>query len=143
MKKYLKNTNYMSLDKKISWVLDKVPYILLSDMHIDISDVNDIVDNDGDTLCILENEYRGNSAAKKSIESTIDLLDTDIKLLKSTNSILVVLTIPPDYIFEDDPLYVIETLMPYKSASIFGISTNNTFSKNHVKATMVFLGSEK
>ena len=44
MNKYLKNTKNMTLEEKISWVIDKVPHILLNDMNIDISDVNDIVD---------------------------------------------------------------------------------------------------
>ncbi len=39
MTKYLKNTKGMSLDEKISWVIDKVPHILLNDVNIDISDL--------------------------------------------------------------------------------------------------------
>ncbi|NOR56607.1 MAG: hypothetical protein GQ531_10440 [Sulfurovum sp.] len=144
MKKYLKNIKNMSLDEKTSWIIDKVPHIL-SDMenniNIDISDVNEVVDNDGDTICILENEYCGNQAAKKAIESATNLLNTDIELLKSTNGILVVLMISPHYIFKgDDPLDEIYTYVPYESVIIVGRSTNYTFSENYVKATIVFVG---
>ena len=116
MNKYFKNTKDMSLDEKISWVIDKVPHILLNDVNIDISDVNNVVDNNSDILCILESEYCGDCAAKKAIESAINLLNTDITLLKSTNGILIILTMPPNYIFEGDELLgVIDTHVPYES----------------------------
>ena len=131
----------MGLDEKISWVIDKVPHILLNDMNIDISDVDNVLNNNGDTLCILESEYCGNYAAKKAIELAINLLNTDISLLKSTNGILIMLTVPPNYIFKgDDVLNVIDTHVPYESPITLGTSTNYTFSENHVEVTIVFTG---
>ncbi len=146
MNKYCKNTKDMSLDKKISWVINKVPHILLNavaDVNIDILDVDNILNNNGDTICILESEYDGDYASKKAVESAINLLNTDIALLKSTNGILIILTLPPNYIFgENDPLDVIYTHVPYESPIILGTSTNHAFSENHVKATIVFAGSK-
>ena len=143
MEKYLINTRNMSLDEKISWVINKVPHILLNDMNIDISDVNNVVDNNGDTLCILESEYCGDKAAKKAIESAINLLNTDITLLKSTNGILIMLTVSPNFKFEGvDPIDVIDTHVPYESPIILGTSTNYTFSENYVEAIIVFAGSK-
>ena len=143
MKKYLKKIKNMSLDEKISWVIDKVPYILLNDMNIDISNVNNVVDNEGDAICILESTHSGDQVAKKAIESAINLLNTDIMLLKSTNYILIMLTVPPNYIFEgDDLLDVINTHVPYESPIMLGTSTNYTFSENYVKSTIVFVGSK-
>ncbi len=136
MNKYFKNTKDMSLDKKISWVINKVPHILLNDIF-------NVLNNNGDTICILESVYCGNYAAKKAIESAINFLNTDIALLKSTYGILVILTLPPNYIFGGiDPLDVIYTHVPYESPIIHGISTNHTFSENYAKATIVFVGSK-
>ena len=73
MKKYFINTKNMSLDEKVSWVIDKVPYILSdieNNVNIDISEVNYIVDNDG------------NRAAKKAIESAINLLNALYKIAR-------------------------------------------------------------
>ncbi|MCK5536155.1 MAG: hypothetical protein KAI79_04965 [Bacteroidales bacterium] len=140
MTKYLKDTKGMSLDEKISWVIDRVPHILLNDMNIDISDVNDIVDND-DTICILQSEHSGDEAAKKAIKVAIDFLNTDIVLLKSTNGILIMLTLPSNYIFNDNNLLdEIDVYLPYESSIIWGTSTNDSFSENHVTATIVFIG---
>ena len=141
MKKYLKNTENMSLDEKISWVVDKVPHILLNDMNIDISDVNNVLDNEGDTICILESEYSGDQAAKKAIESAINFLNEDIMLMKSTNCILIMLTIPSNYKFEGNDLFdEIDIHVPYESPILLGTSTNYTFSENCVKATILFVG---
>ncbi len=146
MTKYFKNTKDMSLNEKVSWVVNKVPHILLNamnDINIDISNVDDILNNNGNTICILESEYGGDYAPKKAVESAINFLNTDIALLKSTNGILVILTLPPNYIFGGiDPLDVIYTHVPYESPIILGTSTNHTFSENHVKATIVFVGSK-
>ena len=132
----------MSLDEKISWVIGKVPHILLNDMNIDISDVDNVLNNNADTICILESEYCGDYAAKKAVDSAVNLLH-NIVLLKSTNSILIMLTIPPDYIFAGvDPLDVIDSHVPHESPLTLGTSTNYTFSENHVKATIVFVGSK-
>ena len=146
MNKYIKNTKDMSLDDKISWVINKAPNILLNGIHdinIDISDVSDIVNNNGDILCILESEYCGDDADLLAVESAINLLNTDITLLKSTDSVLVILTISPSYKYEGgDPLNVIYTHIPYESSIIFGTYTDFTFSQQQVKATIIFLGSE-
>ncbi len=140
MKKYFKNTKDMSLDEKISWVIGKVPHILLNDMNIDISDVDDVLNNNGDTICILENEYCGAYAAKKAIESAINLLNTDIALLKSTDGILIILTVAPNYIFDGNNLFdEINTHISSESTIILAASTDYTFSENYVKATMVFV----
>ncbi len=113
-------------------------------MNIDISDVNDIVDNDDDTICILESEHSGDQAAKKAIKVAIDFLNTDIVLLKSTNGILIMLTLPSNYIFEgNDPLDEVYIHIPYESVIILGTSTNDTFSENYVKVTMIFVGLKK
>ena len=92
----------MNLDEKILWVINKVPHILLNDMNIDISDVDNVLNNNADTICILESEYGGNHAAKKATESAINLLNTDIVLLKSSDYILIISTIPPNWVPEED-----------------------------------------
>ena len=123
MRKYCKNTKDMSLDKKILWVICKVPHILLNDIHIDIhidiSDVDNVLNNNGDTICILESEYCGNYAAKKVIVLAINLLNRDIVLLKSSNYVLVILTHHSNYKFKENELLAeIDVYLLYESSII-------------------------